>query len=711
MRRIGTALLVCLLFAGTGYGQSPPAAAPQANTQTVDAAKSGPQATPLETMLSSNANRLSQAAASLTTDFASVVAAIPKLPGKLSAFADRVVDPAQGPFVAWVLRLVATFVIAFGGLKLVRLLLLGQRRKLVAGPMQITSVLGVAAIDALGVIALAIVAFAGRTLWFFDGLIRSDLAVSLLAALVYWQATLLMVDLVLRPHEPAMRLVDLADKSTTHLHQMARWLIGLQVFSIEVLRAFFQAGFDLPSLQVMAIPVGVVNALVAFVLIRRVKTSFDAAPSDTVVGMHHLPTHRLLAGSWYPITIVFLIAALLAWVFGILIADLSVFWGLIETAAIVLGAWVAETVIRIWLQQAAHHGVDTPGAVPRVSDRWSLLIGRCLAIGVWLVALVAPVRLWLVDLFGIISVERWDGYRNSALSALGTLFAAYVIIQAVFMYTDHRFKLSSAWDPDDAEQRGRPPPIESRLQTMLPLLRFFILGAILVLAILIALSELGINTTSLVAGASIFGLAISFGSQTLVRDIVSGIFFMADDAFRVGEYIDTGRLKGTVEGMSIRSIRLRHQNGQVHVIPFGQIQHVTNFSRDWTTVKFNLRLMHGTDLEKVRKTIKQIGVEMMDDPEIAPEIIAPLKLQGVADIDPSAIIVRLKFTARPAQPTFVYRRALLRLYTRFQEERIELANTNVVVETKIGKTSSEDAVEIAAAGAAATQVRVASGRQ
>jgi small-conductance mechanosensitive channel len=247
---------------------------------------------------------------------------------------------------------------------------------------------------------------------------------------------------------------------------------------------------------------------------------------------------------------------------------------------------------------------------------------------------------------------------------------------------------------------------------MLPLLRFFILGAILVLAILIALSELGINTTSLVAGASIFGLAISFGSQALVRDIVSGIFFMSDDAFRVGEYIDTGRLKGTVEGMSIRSIRLRHQNGQVHVIPFGQIQSVTNFSRDWTTVKFNLRLMHGTDLEKVRKTIKQVGVEMMDDPEIKPEIIAPLKLQGVADIDPSAIIVRLKFTARPDQPTFVYRRALLRLYTRFQEKGIEFANTNVVVETKSGKTSGEDAVEIAAAaGGAGAQVRVATGRQ
>src|SRR5262249_2566753 len=161
-----------------------------------------------------------------------------------------------------------------------------------------------------------------------------------------------------------------------------------------------------------------------------------------------------------------------------------------------------------------------------------------------------------------------------------------------------------------------------------------------------------------IAGASIFGLAISFGSQSLVRDIVSGIFFMADDAFRIGEYIDTGKLKGTVEGMSIRSLRLRHQNGLVPVIPVGQIQQGTNFSRDWTTVKFNLRLALQSDLEKVRKAVKQIGAEMMQDPELGPEFLQPVKLQGVMDIDQNAIVIRVKFTARPRQPSLLQREAL-----------------------------------------------------
>ena len=104
------------------------------------------------------------------------------------------------------------------------------------------------------------------------------------------------------------------------------------------------------------------------------------------------------------------------------------------------------------------------------------------------------------------------------------------------------------------------------------------------------LSELGVNITPLIAGASVLGLAVSFGSQSLVRDIVSGMFFLAEDSFRVGEYIDGSKVKGTVEGFSVRSIRLRHQNGQLHIVPFGQLTHITNFSRDWTTVKFNLVL-------------------------------------------------------------------------------------------------------------------------
>jgi len=305
-----------------------------------------------------------------------------------------------------------------------------------------------------------------------------------------------------------------------------------------------------------------------------------------------------------------------------------------------------------------------------------------------------------VDLARFLPSEGWARNRGSLLSAAATIYIAYVLCRVVFMHTERHIRPSI-----QATASDEPAPIASRLQTVLPLMRVFILITIALLAGLIALSNLGVNTTSLIAGASIFGLAISFGSQSLVRDIVSGIFFMADDAFRIGEYIDTGRLKGTVEGMSIRSLRLRHQNGQVHVIPFGQIQHVTNFSRDWTTVKFNLRLAHETDFEQVRKAVKQIGIEMMSDAEVGPELIAPLKLQGVTDIDPNALVVRLKFTARPVQPTFVYRAALKRIHKAFREKGIEFSNPTVYVQARQSPVAPEEenAQLVSMAGAAKGQ--------
>jgi small-conductance mechanosensitive channel len=213
----------------------------------------------------------------------------------------------------------------------------------------------------------------------------------------------------------------------------------------------------------------------------------------------------------------------------------------------------------------------------------------------------------------------------------------------------------------------------SRLSTMMPLLRMAVAIIICVVAVLIALADIGVNITPLIAGASVFGLAVSFGSQTLVKDIVSGIFYLSDDAFRVGEYIDCGKAKGTVEGFTLRSIKLRHQDGQVHTIPFGELGQITNFSRDWTTVKFSLRFARDTNIEKLRQAAKKIGTDMLEVPEIKSEILEPFRMQGVADITDNALVVGFKFTAKPGNPAGIQREAINRMFGAFPELGIEFA--------------------------------------
>jgi small-conductance mechanosensitive channel len=191
--------------------------------------------------------------------------------------------------------------------------------------------------------------------------------------------------------------------------------------------------------------------------------------------------------------------------------------------------------------------------------------------------------------------------------------------------------------------------VPSRLATVLPVLRGVVLGAVIGLTGLVVLSRLGVDIGPLLAGFGILGLAISFGSQALVRDIVSGFFFMIEDAFRVGEYVDTGGSRARSRRSRCARCSCATRAGRSIRCPFGQIASLTNASRDWATVKFNVRLDHSADIEKARKAIKKTGLALLEDPEFGPHFIAPLKMQGVADITDSAIVIRLKFTAKPNQ--------------------------------------------------------------
>lgn len=313
--------------------------------------------------------------------------------------------------------------------------------------------------------------------------------------------------------------------------------------------------------------------------------------------------------------------------------------------------------------------------------------------GVWLLGIHLILELWKPIMTGGAAGEALMG-----IVATERVLLAVVLCWTVWSFLKHCFAALAPevkpQMPGDEEVIGAMPT--SRLSTFLPLVRNVVFGAAVVVTALVVLSSVGIDIGPFLAGFGILGLAVSFGSQTLIKDIVSGIFFIADDAFRLGEYIDTGRLKGTVEKITLRSVQLRHQNGPLHTIPFGQIQSVTNYSRDWSTIKFELRLDRDTDPEQLRKVIKRVGLALMDHEEAGKELILPLKLQGIQDITENSLVVRLKYTAKPGNPTLIQREAMKLLLAAFKENGIVLASNAVTVR-------GGDA----AAGGAATAVQAA----
>jgi small-conductance mechanosensitive channel len=293
-------------------------------------------------------------------------------------------------------------------------------------------------------------------------------------------------------------------------------------------------------------------------------------------------------------------------------------------------------------------------------------------------ALAVLLFFWTLDIWNV-DLPIGEAVVETLIKILAIVLICYVawgLINAAIMRR-MRQEMPEA-DLDDEKEEGGAGG--SRVATLLLLLRKFMLVVILVMAGLIILSALGVNIGPLIAGAGVFGLAIGFGAQTLVRDIISGVFFLMDDAFRVGDYLEVSGAKGMVEHISLRSIRLRSPRGPVNFIPFGDMKMVTNLSRDYVIMKLDFRVRYDADVENIRKIIKKkVYNKITENPELAPKLLEQIKSQGVRELDDSAMIMRVKYKTRPGDQ-FVIRKEVYRLMQEaFREEGIEFAHRNVTV--------------------------------
>jgi small-conductance mechanosensitive channel len=264
---------------------------------------------------------------------------------------------------------------------------------------------------------------------------------------------------------------------------------------------------------------------------------------------------------------------------------------------------------------------------------------------------------------------------HGALSAVIILLVADLLWQATKTAIDRKLA--------DAEDLGQPNTDEARrrarMRTLLPIFRNMLFVVLIAVAGLMVLAAMGFEIGPLVAGLSVVGVAIGFGCQNFVRDIVAGMFYLLDDAFRVGEYIQSGNYKGTVEGFSIRSVKLRHQRGALYTVPFGVLGAVQNQSRDWTIDKLTVGITYDSNIELAKKLIKQIGLDLAKEPEFAPVILEPLKMQGVDALGDFAVQLRMKMMTLPGENFPIRRQALAMIKKAFDANGIKFAFPTVQI--------------------------------
>jgi len=346
------------------------------------------------------------------------------------------------------------------------------------------------------------------------------------------------------------------------------------------------------------------------------------------------------------------------------------------------------------------------------SKRCCIRVGRAMMFGLVVLAIAI---LWGFDFHDLASQGVGAQAAGALIEFLLVLAIGYLIWELVTLWASRKLAAEqtalgidlNAEEPGGGEGGGQGG---SRLATVLPLMRRLLQSVIVVITLLVALGSLNIDITPLLAGAGIVGLAIGFGAQKLVTDVVSGAFFLIDDAFRQGEYVDVEGTVGTVEKTSIRSLQLRHHRGAVHTIPYGEIPKITNYSRDWVIMKLRFTVPFDTDVNKIKKIFKKIGTEMMAVPEFAADMMQPFKSQGVLEVDDVGIVVRGKFMAKPGKQFTLRKEVYQRVKTAFDENGIQFARKEVRVSVPgidNGDLTKEDRDAIAAAAADAADQELA----
>lgn len=224
---------------------------------------------------------------------------------------------------------------------------------------------------------------------------------------------------------------------------------------------------------------------------------------------------------------------------------------------------------------------------------------------------------------------------------------------------------------------------EQRVKTLTTILRGAGLVLITAIAAVMILSELGLNVGPIIAGAGIAGLAIGFGAQTLVKDIISGFFILLENQFTIGDVISVGGISGGVEKMTLRATFLRDLEGTLHVIPNGEIRILSNMTKGWARAVINMGIAYKEDVERVLATLERIGQEMWQDEGYRPLLLEEPAVSGVEELGDSAMTLRIMVKTQAGKQWDVSRELRKRIKETFEGEGIEMPYPTQVHITRV----------------------------
>ena len=486
-------------------------------------------------------------------------------------------------------------------------------------------------------------------------------------AVVLCQSILWVTAFLAAPGPYRLRLLHLSDWAAGFLSRWTRRIAVTAISTYTVTEVAVMFGMYATAhdalLKLFALVVHIM--VVVAILQARVPVAALIRPTPGTDGVWAVLRMRL-ADRWHLLAVFPVVALWVVWAIELRDGYTRLIQFFLITCAVVIGARLLGIVLLGGLERAMRPSAALVARHPSLGARAGFyfpVLRLVLVAMLWAAAVIALLQVWG---FGPLS---WfsEGDLGSRIVSAAILTGVTVLI-AIMVWEGANAGLERHLSQlTEAGQLAR----SGRLRTLMPMLRTSLLVTIVIVVGLIVLSEIGVNIAPLLAGAGVVGIAVGFGSQKLVQDLITGLFLLLENAMQVGDVVTLGGLSGTVEALSIRTIRLRALDGAVHIIPFSAVTTVTNQTRDYGYALLDISVGLNEEPGPVIDVVRDLAAEMRSDPKWASLILDALDIMGVDRFIDLAWVLRVRLKTQPASRWSVARELNRRVKERFDKLGIE----------------------------------------
>lgn len=539
---------------------------------------------------------------------------------------------------------------------------------------------------------LLLTAFGGRSSIFYTT------TIPLISAYATTRIALSIGHLMASPIGQRLRLMHISDEAANFLNLWWRRIVIVAVFGTAIADIALETGATLDTHDALSKLVALIVHIMLLIMIFRSRKEVAAAIRGSAENSQVLAgLRRLLADSWLFVATFFIVGAWLLGSMGTENGFQQVLHIFALSAVVIISASLASIFVLGAIDRAfIADRKNTPeqqgqqlfegSAEAGTKSPYHLLIHRAVSLLIAVVTGLVLLRVWGVD---TLSWFESGSVGRRVASAVVTITVTCALALAAWESLNTAIcRRIDRWGKAGDIARA------ARLRTLLPMLRTTMSAVFIMIVLLATLDELGITIAPLLAGASIIGVALGFGSQKLVQDFITGIFLLMENAIQVGDFITVADLSGSVEYLSIRTVRLRAPDGSLHVVPFSSVSTVTNTNRGLGNASIRVSVTADSDVEKVFAAIRSVVDDMRTDPRFKDLILSEADIWGVDQMDGFMITILGQIRTLDKGRWPVQRGFNLRILERFRESNIRFVNPQerqVVMENNEIQAGSEPA--------------------